>query len=264
MTGGPERMGTRCVAALGAALIMVSAPVYPASSNDVQVVTEDDKAFYAFGTTMAQQLSTLNCSPHEADMIAAGLKDGLLKRAQQVDVERYKQQFFQVMFSRSVAAAAPQRKAGEALLAAAAAEKGAQKTASGMVIQEISPGTGASPKRTDKVSIMYEGTLADGRVFDSKRDRATAMLVDGGIRCLAEGLQLMKVGGKSKLVCPPELAYGDVGQPPKIPPGSTLTYDVELLAIDQSAASAVPGAPAPTQTSATPPKPRSLSTQQQH
>ena len=97
----------------------------------------------------------------------------------------------------------------------------------------IKPGTGPSPKATDKVKVHYHGTLTDGTVFDSsvQRKEPATFPLNGVIPCWTEGVQLMKVGGKSRLVCPADLAYGDRGAPPKIKPGATLVFEVELLEI---------------------------------
>jgi len=97
----------------------------------------------------------------------------------------------------------------------------------------IKAGTGPTPKPSDTVKVHYHGTLTDGTVFDSsvQRGQPATFQLSGIIPCWKEGLQLMKVGGKSRLVCPPELAYGDRGAPPRIKPGATLVFEVELLEI---------------------------------
>jgi FKBP-type peptidyl-prolyl cis-trans isomerase FkpA len=115
----------------------------------------------------------------------------------------------------------------------AAAEPGAVKTPSGMVYRELTPGTGASPKATDTVKVNYRGTLVDGTEFDSsyKRNEPATFPLNRVIPCWTEGVQRMKIGGKSKLTCPSNLAYGDQGSPPTIPGGATLVFEVELLGI---------------------------------
>ena len=129
--------------------------------------------------------------------------------------------------------------AGKAALDKAAAEKGAKRTASGIVITKLKEGTGPSPKATDTVKVHYHGTLPDGKVFDSsvQRNEPATFPLNGVIPCWTEGVQIMKVGGKSKLVCPAALAYGDRGAPPDIGPGATLIFEVELLGIEKPAAS---------------------------
>jgi FKBP-type peptidyl-prolyl cis-trans isomerase FkpA len=118
-------------------------------------------------------------------------------------------------------------------LGKAAAEPGAQKTASGLVYRELRPGTGASPKATDKVKVNYRGTLTDGTEFDSsyKRNEPAEFPLNRVIPCWTEGVQMMKVGGKSQLVCPASIAYGERGAPPDIPGGATLVFEIELLGI---------------------------------
>jgi FKBP-type peptidyl-prolyl cis-trans isomerase FkpA len=115
----------------------------------------------------------------------------------------------------------------------AASEPGAQKTASGLVYRELRPGTGASPKATDTVRVHYRGTLLDGTEFDSsyKTNEPAEFPLNMVIPCWTEGVQMMKVGGKSRLVCPSNIAYGERGAPPVIPGGATLIFEIELLGI---------------------------------
>ncbi|GFE57100.1 FKBP-type peptidyl-prolyl cis-trans isomerase [Geobacter sp. AOG1] len=115
----------------------------------------------------------------------------------------------------------------------AAKEKGAVKTPSGMVYLSIKDGKGKSPKATDTVEVNYRGTLTDGTEFDSsyKRNQSISFPLSRVIPCWTEGVQKMKVGGKAKLVCPPELAYGTRGAGSAVPPNATLIFEVELLNI---------------------------------
>jgi FKBP-type peptidyl-prolyl cis-trans isomerase FkpA len=98
---------------------------------------------------------------------------------------------------------------------------------------EISAGSGPSPKQDDVVVVHYHGTFPDGKVFDSSRDRGAPARfpLSRVIPCWTKGLQMMHVGGKAKLVCRPETAYGAMGAPPTIPPNATLHFEVELLEI---------------------------------
>jgi FKBP-type peptidyl-prolyl cis-trans isomerase FkpA len=126
--------------------------------------------------------------------------------------------------------AATQAKSAEAKPAATAAKP----SGSGLVVEHLVEGEGPSPKATDKVRVHYHGTFADGRVFDSsvQRGRPATFPLNRVIACWTEGLQQMKVGGKAKLTCPPGIAYGARGMPPRIPPNATLYFEVELIGIE--------------------------------
>jgi FKBP-type peptidyl-prolyl cis-trans isomerase FkpA len=126
--------------------------------------------------------------------------------------------------------------ASKAYLEKAAALPGAIRTASGLVYRELKAGAGASPKATDMVKVNYRGTSVDGVEFDSsyKRNEPATFPLNRVIPCWTEGVQKMKVGGKSQLVCPSSIAYGDRGSPPEIPGGATLIFEIELLGITGS------------------------------
>jgi FKBP-type peptidyl-prolyl cis-trans isomerase len=108
-------------------------------------------------------------------------------------------------------------------------------TPSGLQYEDIKVGDGAQPQAGQTVVVHYTGTLANGTKFDSSRDRGQPFPFQLGtgqvIKGWDEGLATMKVGGRRKLVIPPQLAYGPQGRPPVIPPNATLTFDVELLEV---------------------------------
>jgi FKBP-type peptidyl-prolyl cis-trans isomerase FkpA len=116
---------------------------------------------------------------------------------------------------------------------AAAKEEGAVVTPSGLVYRSLKDGNGASPTASDKVTVHYKGTFPDGREFDSsyKRGQPIDFPLNRVIACWTEGVQRMKVGGKAKLTCPPEIAYGSRGAGNAVPPNATLLFEVELLGI---------------------------------
>lgn len=118
---------------------------------------------------------------------------------------------------------------------AMAAEPVTETLASGVKIVHTKLGTGANPKVTDVVKVHYKGTLADGKEFDSsyKRGEPATFPLKGVVPCWTEGVQKIKVGGKATLTCPPETAYGSRGAGGVVPPNATLTFEVELLAIEK-------------------------------
>jgi FKBP-type peptidyl-prolyl cis-trans isomerase FkpA len=123
--------------------------------------------------------------------------------------------------------------AQNAVTTAAAKEEGAVLTPSGLVYRSLKDGNGASPTASDKVTVHYKGTFPDGREFDSsyKRGQPIDFPLNRVIACWTEGVQRMKVGGKAKLTCPPEIAYGSRGAGSAVPPNATLLFEVELLGI---------------------------------
>ncbi len=254
------RFAAACLATLG----LLACEQKPGSAPDAaakagaagELATDDQKTIYALGLALARNLEPFNLNASELSTLEKGLQDGALGVAPKVSLEEQAPKIQAFAKARASAGAAEEAKASEPFLAAAAAEPGAQKLDSGLVIREITPGTGPSPKETDTVKVHYHGTLRDGTVFDSSVERGTPAQfpLNRVIPCWTEGLQRMKVGGKSKLTCPASAAYGDRGAPPKIKPGAALAFDVELLEIVPSdAAQQLPPGHPPTGASAAKP-----------
>ena len=194
--------------------------------------SDDDKILYTLGLAISQNLSTLDLNDRELALIQAGLADGVLGREPRVTLADYAPRIQSMLQVRVAKITEREKEAGTAFCAAAAGEPGAVKTESGLVYLEIEPGDGPSPGPTDTVKLHYHGTLRDGEVFDSSLEgEPVTFTVNGVIGCFGEGLQRMKVGGKSKLTCPSTIAYGDRGSPPSIRPGATLVFEVQLLEV---------------------------------
>lgn len=123
--------------------------------------------------------------------------------------------------------------AQNAVLETAAKEPGALVTKTGLVYRSLKDGSGAMPTAADTVRVHYRGTFPDGKEFDSSYVRGTPIEFPLGrvIPCWTEGVQRMKVGGKAKLTCPSQIAYGERGAGGVIPPNATLLFEVELLGI---------------------------------
>ena len=215
---------------LGAMLALVAA-VATARAGAPELKTDEEKTLYALGLWVSDKLAPFSLSEKELGLVEAGLADGVLKREKKVDLNTFGPKLNELASVRMKAGAEANKKAAQPFLDKAAAEKGAKRTASGLIYAELKPGKGDSPKATDTVKVSYEGRLSDGTVFDSSHGQAVTFPLNGVIKCWTEGLQLMKVGSKAKLVCPADIAYGDGGSPPLIKPGAPLVFEVELLEI---------------------------------
>jgi FKBP-type peptidyl-prolyl cis-trans isomerase FkpA len=198
-----------------------------------EITTDEQKTLYTLGLALSRSLGGFTLSEAELEIVKLGLTDGVLQREPKADPQLFMPKVQELQKSRTAAVAATEHKAGEDFLAKAAAAPGATKTESGLVMTSLTPGTGATPTADDTVQVHYHGTLIDGTVFDSsvQRGQPATFPLKGVIKCWTEGVQRMQVGGKSRLVCPPQLADGERGAPPRIKPGATLVFEVELLDI---------------------------------
>jgi FKBP-type peptidyl-prolyl cis-trans isomerase FkpA len=195
--------------------------------------TEEEKTAYAIGQIVGSNLKSFTFSQHEIQMVESGFAIGLQGAKPAIDVETYRSKAQALQVARVGAQVGKTKEAGKAFRDKAAAAKNTETTASGIVITTLSEGSGAAPAASDQVKVHYEGKLIDGTVFDSsiKRGEPMTFKLTGVVPCWTEALQRMKVGGKSQIVCPSEVAYGDRGSPPMIPGGATLVFNVELLEI---------------------------------
>jgi FKBP-type peptidyl-prolyl cis-trans isomerase len=215
-------------------LVLAAALAAPAFAQDVKLETDEQKTIYALGLSLAGSLASYDLTAAELEVLKAGLTDGVLKNKPKVEVQKMQTQMRDFNQKRRQASGEKEKKASDEFLATAEKEKGVVKTDSGLIYSEIKAGTGESPKATDTVKVHYHGTLRDGTVFDSSVERGepATFPLNRVIACWTEGVQRMKVGGKSKLICPAKIAYGDRGAPPKIMPGAALVFEVELLGIE--------------------------------
>ncbi len=205
-------------------------------------------ASYGLGYQMGLQLKSAPVAL-ETEEIQRGLSDAMAGKPTEVSREKLEAAMMaietQLQAKREeevLKLAAPNIEAGLAFCGENAKKPGVVTLPSGVQIETLTAGTGASPQLTDVVKIHYTGTLIDGTKFDSSREpdpgspagtepKPIEMRLNRFVRGWAEGVGQMKVGGKSKLVIPSSLAYGNEGSPPVIPPGATLVFEVELLDI---------------------------------
>jgi FKBP-type peptidyl-prolyl cis-trans isomerase FkpA len=194
-------------------------------------MTDDEKIIYAVGLVMQQSLSQFDLSPAELEIFKRAVTDATTGKPA-IELEEWGPKIDPLVRDRRARVMAREKAASIDYLAKAGAEAGAIKTASGLVYREVTAGTGASPAASSGVRVHYRGTLINGTEFDSSyaRNEPAEFSLGGVIPCWTEGVQRMRVGGKARLVCPSDLAYGDGGSPP-IPGGATLVFEIELLDI---------------------------------
>ena len=206
------------------------------TTTPAKVETEEEKVLYALGLAIAQNsLEPFRGQFSDAEMavVMQGFADALKGGEPIVSLQEFGPKINPMLQERMQRVQAQAAVEGEAFREKAAQEEGAVQTASGLVFKELTAGTGASPKATDRVKVHYHGSLIDGTVFDSSVERGepVTFALDQVVEGWTEGLQMMKVGGKAVLTIPPELAYGPGGRA-GIPANATLIFEVELLGIE--------------------------------
>ena len=211
---------------------------------------DDERALYSVGVSLWRMLSPLDLSPAELELVERGLQDAL-NGTPAVRPEDVAPKVAAFRAARAERAGEKFKALSASYLEQAAKEPGAVKTPSGLIFVDLQPGVGATPRPNDVVKVHYRGTLVNGIEFDSTHalKQPAVVPLDHMIPCWIEGLRLMKVGGKARLVCPASLAYGDAGAPsrdrrkPSIPGGATLIFEVELFEIAKLAPAKPAGAP---------------------
>jgi FKBP-type peptidyl-prolyl cis-trans isomerase FkpA len=210
------------------------------SPSSSKIENDEDKTFYAMGVMLGMNLARLELTDKELSNIFKGVEDAAKGKKPEIEIAEYQPKIQEVFKARMEKVAKKQVEDGQKYLENFLKNSKAKKTESGLAYEIITEGTGKMPKSTDEVEVHYHGTLIDGTVFDSSVDRKQKISfpLDRVIKGWTEGLQLIKEGGKVKLVIPPDLAYGEAGAPPKIPGGATLVFEVELFRIIDKAAEA--------------------------
>ena len=218
-----------------------------ACSKKADLKNEDNKTLYAVGNMFGQRLQTFELTDAEIDALLMGMKDALKNSKAAVDVNNQQTKIQELFQKKMAVRSEKEKKKGAEFLEGFVKKESAQKTQSGIAYKMIKEGTGKQPKATDIVKVHYHGTLIDGTVFDSsiERGKEVEFPLDRVIKGWTEAVQLLKEGGKIKVVIPSDLAYGDVGAPPKIPGGATLVFEIELFEVKGAPAAAPAPAPAP-------------------
>ena len=202
--------------------------------TELTLESESEQTLYAIGFLAGTNLAPFYFEEEDLQVVLIGLRDAVTGREAKVDARKFRPQIQQLRSQRAGKAADVEKEASQAFLEAEAAREGAVREESGLIYIEQTAGTGASPTAEDIVVMHYHGTLRDGTVFDSsvERDQPFRTRLNSVIPCWTQAVPMMKVGGKARLVCPSDLAYGNRGAGGKIKPGAALAFDVELLEIE--------------------------------
>lgn len=192
-----------------------------------------DKVSYALGLGIGRQLEEMGANDIVAEDFAAAMKDvltGAELKIDETEAQAMVQNYLQKKNEEKVQKAKAE---GEAFLAENGKKDGVVTLPSGLQYQVLKEGEGKSPKATDQVKCHYEGTLVNGKVFDSsyRRGEPATFPLNGVIAGWTEGLQLMKEGAKYRFFIPFNLAYGTRGAGQDIPPYAALIFDVELIEV---------------------------------
>lgn len=236
------RRGARALPGTGLALLAMAcigpapadepAPAATVEHAEPELPVAPEGVLYALGVYVGAQFELLDVDEQEVDEIVRGMRHASLGLPLEGDPIQIGDQINAFRAERIRVLARRERLAGLPYLEEARREEGARETESGLIWTELEVGEGESPTLEQWVRVHYHGVHRDGRVFDSTlaSEPRTFMLVRT-MRCWKEALQMMAPGGRAKLVCPPGLAYGEAGAPPRVRGGEVLTFEVELLEV---------------------------------
>jgi FKBP-type peptidyl-prolyl cis-trans isomerase len=203
------------------------------SSGDATAQLEGDaRALYAIGVSIGDQLKTLDVDAEDLEPLVRGLRTAALGQDVAVERSEFQQIIPKFQQERQKRILEQEKAASKAFVEKEAAKEESTQFESGLVLTRLEEGGGDSPSATDEVKVHYRGTDRQGEEFDSSIGGDPAVFpLNKVIKCWTEALQKMKVGGKARIVCPSDIAYGDRGSMPAIKPGAALVFEVELLEI---------------------------------
>ncbi|MFY0678764.1 MAG: FKBP-type peptidyl-prolyl cis-trans isomerase [Neptuniibacter sp.] len=225
--------------------VALSAAMVAPTISAVELKTDDQKVSYSVGLMVGEQLKTIPDLDfdafYEAVQTTYSGKEAKLTPEQVREVmEAYQKKQMAAQKDKFDKLSSDNLEKGKNYLAENGKKSGVKTTDSGLQYEELKAGAGSMPTAQDTVKVHYRGTLIDGTEFDSSysRNEPVSFPLNGVIPGWTEGLQLIKEGGKGRLVIPSDLAYGPGGMGNAIGPNETLIFEVELLEINPGQAEA--------------------------
>jgi FKBP-type peptidyl-prolyl cis-trans isomerase FkpA len=208
-------------------LVLLATPAFAA----IVPKSDEQKTLYAIGALQGRDLSEFSLSSSEFEMVQQGFADSASGRKPIINIDAYIGNIKALAKTRQAAAETKYAAAEKEFYNKVAAEKGTVKTESGLLYQSLREGSGASPTALNRVKVHYRTTLVNKKEINNtyKLKTPAVLRMNYVDRCFSEGVQLMKVGGKARLICPPELLFKSKVRDSGVPPNSFEVYDVELL-----------------------------------
>ena len=225
-----------------AAVGIIALATWAQAQGPAGLKEQKEKVSYVIGVDIGKALQKQGVAI-DPDLVARGIKDGVSGGKLLMSDQEIKETMtaFQKEMRAKQEVALKQageknKREGEAFLAENKIKEGVKTLPSGLQYKVIKAGSGKKPKATDTVVTHYKGTLLDGTEFDSsyKRNQPATFKVNGVIRGWTEALQLMEEGAQWVLYVPAALAYGERGAGPQIGPNATLTFEVELISVQET------------------------------